>query len=144
MRSNRLILIIDDDIDDIEVFCEAVIDVDNSSECFAANDGHEALNIILRELNTLPSFIFLDLNLPKMDGLECLSLLRAESKLQLVPIIIYTSSSAPNDMYESKQLGANYFLRKTSDYKTLCEEIALIMKTDWNQMLIGSKLTSFY
>lgn len=142
MHTNRLILIIDDDIDDIEVFCEAVIDVDHSAECCAANDGYEALNMILNELKTLPSYIFLDLNLPKMDGLECLSILRAESKLQSVPIIIYTSSSAPNDMYESKHLGANYFLRKTSDYKTLCDEIALIMKTDWNQMLVESKLTS--
>ena len=138
MLENRLILIIDDDIDDVEMFCEAVIDVDNNAECCAAIDGYEAIDMVLNKMNKLPDFIFLDLNLPKMDGLECLSLLRNEVKLKSVPIIIYTSSSAPNDMHESKSLGANYFLRKTCDYKTLCDEIALIMKTDWIPILVES------
>ncbi|HMG16277.1 MAG TPA: response regulator [Saprospiraceae bacterium] len=138
MYENRLLLIIDDDIDDVEMFCEAVIDVDNTAECCAAADGYEAIDLIMNKMRKLPDFIFLDLNLPKMDGLECLILLRAENRLKSVPIIIYTSSSAPNDMYESKLLGANYFLRKTSDYKTLCDEIALILKTDWSPIVVES------
>ncbi len=138
MYENRLILIIDDDIDDVEMFCEAVIDVNQTAECCAALDGYDALDVILNKMKRVPDFIFLDLNLPKMDGLECLSILRAEKKLKSVPIIIYTSSSAPNDMHESKILGANYFLRKTCDYKTLCDEITLIMKTDWIPLLVES------
>jgi CheY-like chemotaxis protein len=63
-------MIIDDDLDDTDIFCEALKEVDPSVKCLIAKDGEEALNL-LNNLIVLPELIFLDINMPRMDGKTC-------------------------------------------------------------------------
>jgi len=104
-------LLVDDDDDDKEIFCLALENVDPSIKCVTASDGLEAL-AILRSGNFVPDYVFLDLNMPKMDGKECLKEIRKQKHLHDVPVIIFSTSSAEKDTEETKALGANSFITK--------------------------------
>lgn len=113
-------MIIDDDPDEIEFFCEALSEIDSSFECISARGGEEAM-LMLRELDidTFPSYIFMDLNMPRMDGKECLSLLKSDVTLSSIPVVIYTTSNTQSEIDETRKLGAKYFLTKPNGFTDL-------------------------
>jgi len=113
-------LLVDDDEDDKEIFCIALEKIDPAIDCITASDGREALSILSDESFT-PDFIFLDLNMPRMDGKECLKEIRKKSRLNHIPVIIFTTSSAEKDKEETKQLGANSFITKPPLVSTLAQ-----------------------
>jgi CheY-like chemotaxis protein len=127
MSKPHLIMIVDDDDDDIELFCEALKDIDHDVECMSASNGEEALNKLNKENASLPDYIFLDLNMPRLNGKQCLKGLKVNSKLRDIPVIIYTTSKLKEDMEETKQLGA-FFLTKPSKVKDLRKAIASILE----------------
>jgi len=83
-----------------------------------AKDGLEAINILNDPQTKIPHYIFLDLNMPKKSGKQCLIEIRSEDKFRLVPVIIYTTSSSEEDKKETLSLGADYFITK---FKTIDE-----------------------
>jgi CheY-like chemotaxis protein len=121
--SNKKCLLIDDDEDDKEIFCIALKQVDPSIDCVTASDGREALSI-LNNASYTPDYIFLDLNMPRMDGKECLTEIRKRDRLARVPVIIFTTSSAERDKEETKRLGANSFITKPPLVSTLADTLA--------------------
>jgi CheY-like chemotaxis protein len=102
---------IDDDVDDQEIFGMAISEVDPSIECVFASDGIEALDK-LQGMNVLPDCIFIDLNMPRMNGKECLVEIRKQERLENVPIYIYSTSADPKLVDECKELGAKQFIVK--------------------------------
>ena len=116
-------LLIDDDEDDKEIFCLALQNVDRSIECITASDGVEALSI-LENKSFIPDYIFLDLNMPIMNGKECLKEIRKQSHLNQVPVIIFTTSSAEKDKVETKTLGANAFITKPPLVSALAKKLS--------------------
>jgi CheY-like chemotaxis protein len=135
MGKSQTIMIVDDDEDDIELFCEAVKDVDQNIECICAPNGEEALNKLSKENASLPDFIFLDLNMPRLNGKQCLRKLKSSSKLRDIPVIIYTTSKLKEDVEETKQLGAASFLTKPNKINDLRKAIASILQGKFN--LVG-------
>ncbi|KAA9349126.1 response regulator [Larkinella humicola] len=133
MNPTVTFLLVDDDPDDCDFFREAVREVDATSVCFTAENGEDALMKLRKGLKKLPDFIFLDLNMPRMDGKRCLAELKKDPKLKAIPVIIYTTSSAPEDMEETRLLGASYFLTKPSDYQKLLKDLVFVMGRDWSQ-----------
>jgi CheY-like chemotaxis protein len=123
-----IIMIIDDDQDDIDLFCEAVKAIDHAIECVSASSGEEAFNMLNREDALLPDYIFLDLNMPRLNGKQCLKRLKASSKLDHIPVIIYSTSKLDEDEKESKQLGAVLFLTKPDKVSELRKAILSIIK----------------
>ena len=121
-------MIIDDDRDDCDFFCEAVTKVDPLVQCIVAINGEDAL-MQLRGLNTLPDFLFLDLNMPRMDGRQCLIELKKDFRLKDIPVIIFTTSSSQRDIDDTKKLGAAYFLTKPSDFHSLHSKIQFAVGT---------------
>lgn len=117
----------DDDDDDKEVFSLALRKIDPSIECMTASDGLEALSI-LRKKTFVPDYIFLDLNMPQMNGKECLTELRKHAHLDDVPIIIYSTSSHEKDKEETKSLGANRFITKPPLVSTLVEMLEALFR----------------
>src|SRR5438270_7146277 len=85
------LLIVDDDEDDKEMFCEVVSAISDSHTCITSSNGHEALHL-LQTSQTLPNFIFLDLNMPRMSGKQCLAQLKKSERLSTIPVIIYSTS----------------------------------------------------
>src|SRR5687767_1642323 len=128
MHPVKTILIIDDDADDIELFCMAVAEIDKSIKCISARTGEEALKILKKSLLRKPDYIFLDLNMPRMNGKQCLSLIKKDPELCDIPVIIYSTSKLPEDYRETKELGAVYFLTKPSRHTDLERAIAYVLE----------------
>lgn len=106
--------LIDDDPDDIMLFREVVEDIDKDINFLSATNGKDGLNILSRENISDPMVIFLDLNMPKMDGRECLKEIKGNHRLKDIPVVIYTTSSHQKDIEETRNLGARGFISKPS------------------------------
>ena len=128
LSNRKLLMIVDDDKDDRFFFSSAIRKYNPSFECIEAENGVDALEQ-LRKGAALPDFIFLDLNMPKMDGKECLIELKKDNALKDIPVIIYSTSDYKVDKELSKELGADYFLTKLSDIYPLPEELVKAMQT---------------
>jgi CheY-like chemotaxis protein len=120
------ILYADDDKDDRDLLSEALEQIDPSISCITAHDGKEALSI-LQENRTLPDYIFLDVNMPVMDGKKCLTELKKNSKLKNIPVIIYSTTTNTEEIRDLYQLGASEFLCKTNSFGELCVSLNLMI-----------------
>jgi CheY-like chemotaxis protein len=116
-KSNLTFLLVDDDADDIEIFCEALKQIDNSITLITAHNGNDALQILSSDILAKPDHIFLDINMPLMNGLDCLQKIRNEEKLD-IPVTVYTTSKHYGEYNRAIQLGAD-FLQKPHDYTIL-------------------------
>lgn len=112
MPDYSLWFVIDDDQDDQEIFSIAVSKVDPAVQCTFANDGVYAIERLIQEPGFNPGCIFLDLNMPRMNGIECLEALRAMDRLNDVPIFICSTSADPKIIAKVKALGAHDFIVK--------------------------------
>jgi len=127
-------MIVDDDPDDRFFFHEAIKKINTSHECIEVDAGHKALTH-LRAAPRLPNYIFLDINMPLMDGKEVLRELKKDEKFKNTPVIIYSSSSYHVDIDETKQLGAAHFITKTFHIDNLPADITLALDAvDQSQM----------
>ncbi len=121
--SDRPILcfLIDDDKDDQEIFMLALEDMKIPVSCITANDGNEALLKFAQDETFLPDYIFLDLNMPRINGKQCLIEIKKIDHLKNVPVIIYSTSSAQKDKTETQILGASAFITKPSSISEFTE-----------------------
>jgi CheY-like chemotaxis protein len=114
----------DDDQDEIGFFCEALKTIDCSIECITASNGEEALKL-LQQLP--PDIIFLDLHMPKMNGMECLIKLKMIPALKDVPVIIYSNADGEDRIAYLRQLGAAQFLSKNHNIADLSQQLRMIL-----------------
>lgn len=128
----------DDDEDDRYFFALALQHIDPTINCVAARDGREGLSL-LKNGTFLPDYIFLDLNMPVMDGKECLIEIRKDSRLSRVPVIIFSTSSADRDKEETKKLGANAFITKPALVPALAERLTQVFATEWANLSPGQE-----
>ena len=119
MNSPKICLLVDDDPDDQEVFLTALNDVCESALCLVAPDGDRALDLLHNE-ETIPDYIFLDLNMPRMNGFEFLAAMKKSKILRDIPVIVYSTTSQLAQIEKVKKLGATEFFTKTYKYKELC------------------------
>lgn len=109
---------IDDDEDDAEIFLSAALEASDQVTVEAFYDARIALER-LAILPALPDAIFLDLNMPIMDGFQFLKELRGRTALKAIPVIILSTSSHQDTIEATKELGADGFITKPSDYNQL-------------------------
>ena len=133
MKQKRTFFIVDDDIDDQDLFIEAVNEVDDSIECMSASNCEEALDLLKNKKIGKPDMIFLDLNMPKLNGKQCLAELKKEAHLADIPVIIYSTSSEKRDIEETSRLGAAHFLTKPNKFEELCKAISYVVSRDWSK-----------
>jgi len=131
MALTKNIFLVDDDMDDQLFFTEALNEIDSSINCTIANNGKQALEL-LKNVNQLPELLFLDLNMPFMNGYECLSQLKNETRLSKIPIVIFTTSNDPRDAEITHQLGADVFLSKPNEYNQLRIKLERILNLDFS------------
>lgn len=110
-------LLIDDDSDDRELFSEALSMVGPAIICYQANDAEEGFTW-LQQNRDEPDLIFLDINLPVMNGWQLLTRLK-ESSLKHIPVIMYSTSSNARDIKTAKELGALCFITKPHAFRML-------------------------
>ncbi|MGN7723623.1 response regulator [Chitinophaga sp. 22620] len=112
MKHKLSCLLIDDDRDDQEIFRLALQDVNEEVFCLTADDGIKGLQMLKPEENFVPTYIFLDLNMPRMTGRDCLNALKSDPLLADIPVVIYSTSSDPKDIQDTKELGAAGYVVK--------------------------------
>ena len=131
--THEKILLVDDDADDQFIFIDAINEIASGIECIAVNNGFEAIDH-LKTVIPLPSLIFLDLNMPFMNGFECLVQLKKDNLFKQIPVIIFTTSDSPREEKRTKELGAEVFLTKTSNFKLLKAKLLDILNTDFSKL----------
>lgn len=123
-----VILIVDDDPEDIELFVQAVAEVDESVNCVEAYNGIEALKILKRS-SWMPDYIFLDINMPLMNGRRCLEEIKLNSAYSKIPVIIYSTTSDKNQIEACRQMGAD-FLTKPDSFDVLKQYLRQLLKPE--------------
>lgn len=125
------ILLVEDNEDDIELTLRALKKHNLVNRISVARDGQEALDFIFakgnyenRNYRDFPKVIFLDLKLPKIDGLEVLKTLKSNEELKVIPVVVMTSSQYDRDVVESYKLGVNSYIAKPVDFVKFSEIIS--------------------
>lgn len=128
--NNKPILLVEDNQDDVELTIRALEKSRISNEIVVVRDGVEGLDYLYgrgdfsgRDLDIMPQVILLDLNMPRMDGLEFLRRVRADEKIKLLPVVVLTTSIEDRDRIESYKLGANSYVRKPVDFQQFVEAV---------------------
>jgi len=123
MSRRRIILLVDDNADDVELTLLAFEQTKLVTDIIVAKDGEDALDYLFatgshagRDPERVPDVVLLDLNLPKIDGLDVLKRMRTDERTRLVPVVILTSSKEEQDVLRSYDLGANSFVQKPVDF----------------------------
>lgn len=127
-----VILCIDNDSEDIDFFADAVKKVDPAITFLSAVGGKDALNLLssIRDSEQLPAHIFLDVNMPQMNGKDTLKEIRKSHKYNSVQIVMLSTGLSPRDSEEYKQLGANHFMSKANSFSELCEKLKLFLRVN--------------
>lgn len=115
--------LIDDDQDDQEIFSLALSGLELNVRCEFANNGIEAIEKLRSKQTFLPDFIFMDLNMPRMNGKQCLAEIKKIPHLKEVPVIIYSTSSRNTDVSDLLQMGADDYIAKPSSISALISEL---------------------
>lgn len=123
MAKSLTLMIVDDDVDDRELFIEASRSLKSSIQCLTAANGEDALRILREENAFLPDFIFIDLNMPRFSGTQLLAEIKSDKKLSRIPAIIYTTSRSAEQKEECKKLGAADYITKPSDFEDIRKAI---------------------
>lgn len=125
-----MILLVEDNPDDEALTIRALQKNNILNTVVVARDGAEALDFLHgtgkhagRDPSVLPELVLLDLNLPKLSGLEVLKRVREDARTKLLPVVILTTSNEDRDKISSYTLGANSFIRKPVDFQQFSEAI---------------------
>jgi CheY-like chemotaxis protein len=117
------ILLVEDNADDIDLMLHALRRNNLANAVQIVRDGEEALDFVFcrgpynkRRFDEIPRVIFLDLKLPKIDGLEVLRIIKSDSRTKALPIVVMTSSKEQRDMVEGYHLGVNSYIQKPVDF----------------------------
>jgi len=115
------IVLVDDDIDDVLLFRQAIKDINGRIGCVEFESGADLLNYLYVASN-YPTVIFLDFNMPGMNGYECLVEIRDKKEYNSIPVVIYTTYLSPDQEQKCTRLGASVIL-KPNTYSELMEVI---------------------
>lgn len=128
MNSNQLnILLADDDTDDCLFFKQALEKLPLYTHLNTVHDGEQLMKLLVFETNTLPDVLFLDLNMPRKSGFECLAEIKHNEKLKLLPVIVFSTSYDHDRVTSLYQNGAQYFMRKPAAFSQLKNIIHLAL-----------------
>ncbi|WP_339922081.1 response regulator [uncultured Cyclobacterium sp.] len=130
--NENLLILADDDSDDCELFQDAITTINVNVRTIIFNGGIQLMNYLNDENAELPDILFLDLNMPIMNGFECLEEIRKNIRLKDICIIIFSTSFNPSDVDKSYALGANGYIQKPYSQSEMKNILKSTLDTDWN------------
>ncbi|HEY4286506.1 MAG TPA: response regulator [Puia sp.] len=131
----RNFLVVDDDCEDTELFTEAVGSVDASVSCLNAEHGKDALDKLNRQVIEKPDIIFLDINMPIMNGWQFLATIKESEALREIPVIMYSTSSQRSDIRSALSAGALCFFTKPDNFQRLKKILQVVLEYMANDKL---------
>lgn len=129
MTTVKSIFLVEDDLDDQEFFVEALNEIENVSLYGIANNGEEALDKLSN--NLIPDLIFMDINMPRMNGIECLIRIVQTDQTRNIPVIMLSTVIPQID--EVRSLGARGFIEKPTDNRVLKAHLEKMINTDFSR-----------
>ncbi|HEX8313403.1 MAG TPA: response regulator [Flavisolibacter sp.] len=126
----KKILLVDDDADDCFFFGEQLKEIEPSLKLVCLN---ETKHLLLHASELNPDLIFLDIDMPGMDGFDCLVDLKKHPELKQIPVVMYSSSFLPKDMAKAYRLGASLYVSKPAGLAPIKATIKGIIELDWSQ-----------
>jgi CheY-like chemotaxis protein len=126
------ILLIDDDVEEIDLFSQALSTVAQNIDCVAAHNCKEGFQKLTAS-EGLPRYIFLDLNMPEISGKYCLDHIKKHPKYSSIPVFIYTTSNREKDKLETKELGAQLFITKPDTMQELTRILSYVISDEWKR-----------
>ena len=126
MRTSKPILLVEDDSVDAMTVKRALKDLNITNQLIRTTNGEEALDYLNTESNGSPCVILLDLNMPKMNGIEFLKIIKVDEVLKEIPIVALTTSKEEGDVKETFKLGVADYIVKPVDYKKFVEALGPI------------------
>jgi CheY-like chemotaxis protein len=132
MNTNALVVALaDDDADDRMFFQEAMEEIKVKTNLSLFKDGKELMDYLLKPDIIIPQLIFLDLNMPKKDGMQCLKEIRNHNALKDLIVAIYSTSSSEKDIENTFIHGANIYINKPSSFTDLKKAIEKVLQINW-------------
>ena len=129
------VLIVDDNMVEIILFKEAMKWAEIPAKINMVSDGVQAMQLLAQLDGNLPDLIFLDINMPRKDGKQCLVEIRNDKKFQNTPVIMFTTTDDPREIDETYKKGANLFVTKPYSIDTLKTLLKKIFSLDWREYL---------
>jgi CheY-like chemotaxis protein len=130
MKKEVVILLVEDNEGDIVLTVEALREAKIHNKVVVVRDGEEALSYLYRDGKyadvEMPDIIFLDINLPRIDGKEVLTKIKNDDRLKFIPVVILTTSDSENDIMESYSNHANCYITKPVDFNKFLQVINMI------------------
>lgn len=143
----RSIVLADDDSDDIEIFKDSLNEVQSDIQLESVSNGKQLMELIS---HFLPDLLFIDLDMPVKNGLECLVEIRSNPKMEELPVIVFSSTTRPANIQTAYEMGAHLFLIKSSSYEEYKSALKAILTMDWanpsivrEQYCINGRYTAF-
>jgi CheY-like chemotaxis protein len=127
------ILLADDDTDDCFFFEKAVEELQLSTHLKIVHDGQQLMNYLSENSKDLPDVLFLDLNMPRKNGFECLCEIKEDTRLKVIPVVMFSTAFPQDQIYEANmintllKIGAHHFIRKPGDFEQLKQIIYLTL-----------------
>ena len=134
------ILLADDDTDDCQFFKEAVTGFIPATNFSAVHDGEQLMQVLGNETNKLPDILFLDLNMPRKNGFECLTEIKQHKKLRNLPVVIFSTSGSHDNMSVLFKTGADVYIRKPSNFEQLVRIIKHALPMASENIVANTKL----
>lgn len=137
------IVLADDDIDDRTFFTDAFDDLKINTKVKTLNDGQELMDYLNSENAVIPHVLFLDLNMPRKNGMECLAEIKRNEKFNDVAIAIYSTSASEEDIENTFILGANIYIKKPDDFNNLKKILSEVVTINWQYHTNGLNKDNF-
>lgn len=137
------IILADDDEDDRMLFTDAFDELKINTKVNTFNDGVELMDYLNSPEAILPNVLFLDLNMPKKNGIECLYEIKRDNKFNDIAIAIFSTSSSEEHIEETFVQGANIYIKKPSDFTTLKKVLSEVVTINWQYHTSGLNKDNF-
>jgi CheY-like chemotaxis protein len=141
------VILAEDDIDDQNIFQIALEEIDSAIRAEFVSDGKELLRLLQ---TNKPDLLFLDLDMPYKNGLECLVEMRNDPRLETIPVVVFSSTTRPSNIQTAYEMGAHLFFIKPPVYSDYLSSIKSILKLDWSdpeavreQYCVNGRYTAF-
>ncbi|MCW3075357.1 MAG: hypothetical protein JWP69_2426 [Flaviaesturariibacter sp.] len=137
----RKIVFVDDDPDDCFIFRKALADVSSTVQLHFVSD----CDVLIQTLDAIePDLVFMDINMPKKSGFECISEIRGLSRYEALPVVMYSCAEQNVQIQKAYGFGAHLYLQKPSSYGALVSSIRTILAMDWDapQLIADSYFTN--
>lgn len=131
MSLYKVVLLIDDDKEDQEIFADAVREVDSSIEFLSEYNSEQALRNLGDKPDRHPGIIFLDMNMPRMNGKQLLKELKSDNRVIHIPVVMCSTFFGEQDIEEIRKLGAVDHMVKPTKFDDLCGAIKTILLKKW-------------